>query len=124
MIEYKVKVYKNRTLWYFNDKLHREDGAAIEYTDGHKLWYLNGKSHRENGLPAVEYIDGTKVWYVNGKRHREDGAAVEYTNGNKEWWLNGEQYSEEAFKGKTRKVKELTVKEITELLGYDVKIIK
>jgi len=31
MIEYKVKVFKDKTEWYLNDKLHREDGPDIEY---------------------------------------------------------------------------------------------
>ena len=52
--------------WYLNDKLHREDGPAIEYADGTKYWYLNDKLHREDG-PAMEYADGTKSWYLNGK---------------------------------------------------------
>ena len=52
---------------------------------GTKRWLLpNGKLHREDG-PAVEYTDGTKCWCRNGKRHREDGPAVEYANGYKEW---------------------------------------
>jgi len=32
-----------------------------------KEWYLNGKHHREDG-PAVEYSDGTKEWYLYGKQ--------------------------------------------------------
>ena len=67
MITYTVKVddYKNRW-WCLNDKLHREDGPAIEFGDGSKWWFLNGKFHREDG-PAVEYADGTKGWCLNGK---------------------------------------------------------
>jgi len=34
-------------LWYLNDKLHREDGPAIEYANGDKEWYLNGKALTE-----------------------------------------------------------------------------
>ena len=73
--------------WYLNDKLHREDGPAIEYDNGDKRWYLNGKCHREDG-PACEYHDGDKHWYLNGKYHREDGPAIEMANGNKYWYLN------------------------------------
>jgi len=29
--------------WFFNGKLHREDGPAIEYPNGDNSWYLNGK---------------------------------------------------------------------------------
>jgi hypothetical protein len=45
--------------WWLNDKLHREDGPAVEYTDGSTGWYLNDKLHREDG-PAVE-------WWLNDK---------------------------------------------------------
>jgi hypothetical protein len=59
MIEYTVKVYATGTIWYLNDKLHREDGPAIEYADGYKAWWLNGKrltkeEHKEAMNPAVE----------------------------------------------------------------------
>ena len=66
-IESKVKVNSNGDKrWFLNDKLHREDGPAVEHADGDKLWFLNGKIHREDG-PAVECTDGTKYWYLNGK---------------------------------------------------------
>jgi hypothetical protein len=34
-------------------------------TNGHKTWCLNGQLHREDG-PAVEYTDGDKSWWLNG----------------------------------------------------------
>jgi hypothetical protein len=52
---------------YYDFKYHREDGPALEYTNGDKIWYINGKCHREDG-PAVEYADGTKCWYINDKQ--------------------------------------------------------
>ncbi len=73
--------------WYKNGKLHREDGPACEYANGHKEWYLNGRTHREDG-PAVEYANGDKSWYKNGQLHREDGPAIERYNGTKDWYLN------------------------------------
>ena len=76
------------------EKLHREDGPAVEYFDGTKYWYLNGKRHREDS-PAVEHANGSKYWFLNGKLHREDGPAVEYANGIKEWWLNGRCHRED-----------------------------
>jgi len=33
--------------WYLNNKKHREDGPAIEYTSGIKDWFLNGESFLE-----------------------------------------------------------------------------
>ena len=46
MKEYTVRVYGNGDKqWYLNDKLHREDGPAIEFANGYKSWYLNDKRH-------------------------------------------------------------------------------
>ena len=92
------------------------------YNNGDKHWYLNGKRHREDG-PAIEYDDGNKEWYLNGKRHREDGPAVEWANGFKKWYLNGIEYTEAEWKAKINPVKELSVKEISDLLGYEVKVV-
>jgi hypothetical protein len=83
-----VNVESNRIAWYKNELLHREDGPAVEYYDGHKEWWKNGLLHREDG-PAVDYYDRHKEWWKNGLLHREDGPAIEYYNGNKEWWKNG-----------------------------------
>ena len=95
----------------------------VKVYDSNNIWYQNGKRHRENA-PAVEYPDDYKAWFLNGERHREDGAAIEYADGAKAWYLNDIQYSEDEFKDKINKVKELTVKEIIDILGYEIKIIK
>ena len=52
--------------WYLNDKLHREDGPAVEWSNGSKQWYFNDKLHREDG-PACEWADGDKWWWLHGK---------------------------------------------------------
>jgi hypothetical protein len=122
--EYTVQVLDNSArYWHLNGKRHREDGPAVECTDGTREWYLNGDLHREDG-PACEYPDGTRWWYLNGKRHREDGPAIEYSDGRRWWYLNGEEYTEEEFIKKAAKVKELTVAEIEALLGYQIKVVK
>ena len=56
--------------YYLNDKLHRIDGPAVEYTNGDKVWWINGQLHRIDG-PAVEWADGRKYWYINGAEHTE-----------------------------------------------------
>ena len=63
----KKQVDKYGNIYYYNDKnqLHREDGPAIEYSNGTKYWFLNGKEHRTDG-PAVEDSDGSKEWFING----------------------------------------------------------
>jgi hypothetical protein len=109
--------------WCLNGQLHREDGPAREGADGYKEWYLNGQLHREDG-PAIEGADGYKEWYFNGVRHREDGPAIEYVGGYKSWWLNGQRLTEEEFNKRTQPHKEMTVTEISKLLGYEVKIVK
>jgi hypothetical protein len=53
--------------WFLHGQLHREDGPAEMYSNGHKRWYIHGKAHREDG-PAVIYVHGSKSWYLNGKR--------------------------------------------------------
>ena len=70
MQEYTVRVYKDRTVWYQNGKLHREGGPAIESANGSKHWYKNGQLHREDG-PAVEWANGYKCWYLEGLNYTE-----------------------------------------------------
>ena len=45
------------------------DSYSVEYIsdDGDKEWYLNDKLHREDG-PAIEHADGAKEWYVDGEQ--------------------------------------------------------
>jgi hypothetical protein len=52
--------------YYLNNKLHREDGPAVEYSNGDKIWLQNGLYHRLDG-PAVEYADGDVSWYFHDK---------------------------------------------------------
>ena len=56
--------------WYQNDKLHRIDGPAIEWSGGSKFWYQNDKLHRING-PAKEYANGSKAWYLDDIEYTE-----------------------------------------------------
>lgn len=40
----KCTVWKNGTKnWYFKGLIHREDGPALEFSNGYKAWYLNGR---------------------------------------------------------------------------------
>jgi hypothetical protein len=61
-----IDSYGNK--WYYkDDEYHREDGPAIECSNGYKSWYINGKRHRIDG-PALEYSDGNKYWYLDDKQ--------------------------------------------------------
>lgn len=66
------KVSKHGSIYYENEsgQYHREDGPAIEWTNGDKSWYLNGMYHREDG-PAVECANGDKWYYLNGIKYSE-----------------------------------------------------
>ena len=91
------------------------------YNDGDKHWFLDGKSHREDG-PAFEHVNGSKYWCLNGKLHREDGPAIEWADGTKCWYLNDEELTEEGHKAKTNPTVEMTMEEICEALGKNVKV--
>jgi hypothetical protein len=68
-----------------NGDLHRVDGPAVIYADGHKEWWQNCELHRDDG-PAVINADGDKFWCQHGKFHRVDGPAIEYADGDKSWY--------------------------------------
>jgi hypothetical protein len=93
------------------------------YTNGNKFWYLNNKRHREDG-PAIEWATGNKAWYLNGDRHREDGPALEYWCGNKYWYLNDERLTEGEFNERMAPTVEMTMAQINEALGKNVKVVK
>jgi hypothetical protein len=114
MIEYTVKKYDNKTEWWLNGKLHREDGPAREWKNGTKEWWLNGKQHRTDG-PAIEWDNGNKEWWLNGKQHREDGPAVEYVSGYKAWWINGKRLTETEFNNRNKITIELTQDQLDQI---------
>jgi hypothetical protein len=110
-IEYQVFIYPDGTkLWYLNGKLHREDGPAIEYLNGYKEWYLEGEQ-----LTEEEY---------NRRMNPVQQLTIEYLNGYKEWYLEGEQLTEEEYNRRMNPVQQLTVEQISELLGFEVKVVK
>jgi hypothetical protein len=122
-------------VWYLNGKHHREDGPAIEYADGSKYWYLRGEFVSEgefnrrmnpptskfkigDKVTAPAYLDAWKIctvikidfdgsWPIQCVR--SDGTTGVFRENELEF---------------IPYPKELTVKEISELLGYEVKIIR
>ena len=86
--------YRNR-----DGLLHREDGPAVERSNGSREWYRGGKLHRGDG-PAVEYADGDRFWFRHDKLHREDGLAIERSNGSREWFLDGQRHREDEFEAR------------------------
>ena len=47
-----------------------------------------------------------------------------YDDGTKEWYINGKRLTKKEWKQRVSPVKELTVEEISKLLGHEVKIVK
>jgi hypothetical protein len=82
--------------WYKNNKRHRADGPAIEWANGPKEWWFDDKRHREDG-PAYSTPAGQKEWFVKGLRHRLDGPAMEYADGGKLWYINNINVTESVF---------------------------
>ena len=79
MKEYKVEVSEYSTKWFNLDgKLHREDGPAVECSNGDKYYFINDLRHREDG-PAVELANGDKFYYIKDKLLTEE----EFNNRNK-----------------------------------------
>ena len=73
---------------------------------------------------VVVWGSGDKSWYLNGEWHREDGPAVEYADGTKFWYLNDKNVTEEEHKRMTSPVVEMTVAQISEALGKQVKVVE
>jgi hypothetical protein len=95
-----------------------------EYNDGVINFFNKEMEFHRIGGPAVIYPSGRKYYYTDGKINRLDGPAVEESDGYKEYWIDGKEYSEADFYKKINPVKELTIKEISKLLGYEIKIVK
>lgn len=73
----------------FKAKIRVQDCFSISHE-----YFLNGKRHREDG-PAIEWSDGTYEYWINGRLHREDGPAAKYPlGGGEEFYLNGELFLE------------------------------
>ena len=91
--------YPDRVEYTLNGLRHREDGPAVEWSDGSKEWFINGIRHRIDG-PAIIYSSGRKEWIINGLLHREDGPAIEWSDAykrTKAWYINNKELSVEQF---------------------------
>ena len=49
--------------WYLNDKLHREDGPAVEYPGGYKEWLLHGERVHPETLVDLHLSRGVFCWW-------------------------------------------------------------
>ena len=63
--------YRGSESWYsvFDEQFHNSLGpAVIIYDDGTKEWFMNNQLHRLDG-PAVEYANGHNEWWVAGVQY-------------------------------------------------------
>lgn len=85
----------SNTYYYKNGVLHREDGPAIEYTNGSEEWFIDGQLHREGDKPArIIYtkdrhhvIRKREEWYQRGRlyRHPSNGVPIVGYDGMAYW---------------------------------------
>ena len=47
--------------WIVDGKLHREDGPAIECTNGNKAWFLKGKQYSKEEYELHKYSNTTEA---------------------------------------------------------------
>jgi hypothetical protein len=65
------------TQYWYDGKLHRQNGPAIIRHDGQHLeFFHNGLQHNENGY-AIICKNGVKYYFVNNKLHRDVGPAID-----------------------------------------------
>ena len=67
-MESKLTVYDNGTKkWNLpNGKLHREDGPAVEWSNGSKSWWLYGKEHTDKEYKV--FTRSMKINKILGKK--------------------------------------------------------
>ena len=65
IVEYSTIDSKTHKTYYKNNLLHRENGPAVEYSNGDKEWWVDGRLHRMDG-PALDYNEKSR-WFINGK---------------------------------------------------------
>lgn len=74
-----IQIDEHGTRTYHSDEemtnVHREDGPAIQRSDGSNFWIINNQLHREDG-PAIEIFGGFNFWYINGNNVTEQEHAA------------------------------------------------
>jgi hypothetical protein len=80
--------YPDGIVYCLCGRIHRDDGPAVECTDGYMAYYRYGKRHREDG-PARIYPGNRVEYYLNDKLHRSDGPAIVYDNGRSLYFRHG-----------------------------------
>lgn len=103
-----------------DERLHCDDGVAVQFEDGATEYWWHGRAHRERGLPAIYITDtnaielplgsseryivpdalrlnpGSEICCVDGLIHCDDGAAI-CNHGDEdtycmEYWFRGRRH--------------------------------
>ena len=80
MTEYKVTVDDYGTARWYDQ--HFNCLLKIEWIEGKKEWFQGGKLHRLDGA-AVEYANGDKSYFINGRGYSEEQFNYEIARRNK-----------------------------------------
>lgn len=62
--------YAKRRWWNLKKRLHRINGPAIEYLNGHKRWFLNGREYDEAGWRRRVSRNKSDIIEVDGKLYK------------------------------------------------------
>lgn len=89
--------FENGQMYFGGALVHRDNGPAVEFSNGDWIWKRDGKTHREGG-PAERMTNigafGKKnvgeFWHRNGRLHREGGPAISWSNGTEFWYREGQ----------------------------------
>jgi hypothetical protein len=87
----------------------------VRTDDGYRLWF-------EYYTQVEQYWSYKNMWVLHECLY--EGPAIERTNGNKYWYLNGEDLTEEEFNERMAPTVEMTMAQINEALGKNVKVVK
>ena len=99
-----------------NNKLFPSVFWNYDTHQGYTEWWYQGKLHNENG-PAITNKHGYEAYYINGIRHRIDGPAMIKTDDRgTEYWLYGKQISQEVFEKRTKGL----YNKVKHLLGFNL----
>ena len=65
-----VKLSSETAIYYYYSTkhgyiFHREDGPAVEYTNGDESWMINNNYHRVDGPAKIR--SGKYEWYLDGE---------------------------------------------------------
>lgn len=86
---------RKEELYFYFDKLHRENDLPAVVCGPKQEWWIHGHRHRESidletgeDLPAF-ISDGIKKWYRFSNLHRENDLPAVIYGERKEWWSHG-----------------------------------